>query len=344
MFSLINVFTRLLRLPTQKFNSPPCLRAPHLSPWFYLAIFCIVSTFNSSLQASKSISRPIFVEYRPSTWEAEWFDGIDKWHRHPCKIMLADKHVQRSRAWVAAMAARDYSDSLIFSTYAYDIQGAEVEFAIEPLVGLLRHPFSVAACTPSAIETVDVLNTTHMCFRGSELPTFDKMYPGRKYLFDLGLNGPDRSLAWFQEEFGDMGVNFDEVWGWERRPTNATEFWNGVSAALFSKLHFYNTAVTTLLNHKHPFEIIKSIYKTGDYIAIKVDIDDPDIERELVDMMLGDNTLMTCISDLFYEMHFGANLWSAHGISPEHPEWHLKSVFDLFGAVRKRGVRLHYWV
>ena len=163
--------------------------------------------------------------------------------------MLADKHVQRSRAWVAAMAARDYSDSLIFSTYAYDIQGAEVEFAIEPLVGLLRHPFSVAACTPSAIETVDVLNTTHMCFRGSELPTFDKMYPGRKYLFDLGLNGPDRSLAWFQEEFGDMGVNFDEVWGWERRPTNATKFWSGVDAALFSQLCFYNTAVTTLLNY-----------------------------------------------------------------------------------------------
>jgi hypothetical protein len=41
---------------------------------------------------------------------------------------------------------------------------------------------------------------------------FKRLYPGKKYLLDLGTADFTSSLGWFTEQYGSWGVKFDEIW------------------------------------------------------------------------------------------------------------------------------------
>lgn len=294
-----------------------------------------------------------FIGYKPSVWEEDWRINIHEYQRNPCEPLMKASTANLSETFLSLVDVfksdhfREPSklpDSIL-SHFVYMVQQQEVHVVIEPLVGYFRHPYAIPQCLPKGKSRVDVLDLSYIIFRGMALETFNMMYPGRKYLFDLGINGPARSLKWFDDIYRENGIVFDQVWGWDSRNFNPEEFWGHVPIPLYSKLHLINVPVTqNVSDERHPFSIIKNIYEQGDYIALKLDIDTPGYEQQLADHLLLDTELSSMIGDFFYEKHMGAVHFPHHSLPSDHPVHNMKAVMDFFSALRQKGIRAHYWV
>ncbi len=80
---------------------------------------------------------------------------------------------------------------------------------------------------------------------------------------------------------------------------------------------------------------------TGDFIALKLDIDTAALENAIMAEIEADPDLMSAIGEMFYEMHY------------DHKEmeqsFHMDNGFKLqdvtatFGRLRAKGLLLHYW-
>ena len=76
-----------------------------------------------------------FAGYMPSLWEREWSAHVDEWQDSVCARM----DVPREEAWAAMETAND----MVFSRMEYvnTCTGERLVESLEPLVGLLRHPY-----------------------------------------------------------------------------------------------------------------------------------------------------------------------------------------------------------
>ena len=71
------------------------------------------------------------------------------------------------------------------------------------------------------------------------------------------------------------------------------------------RLHFYNTPIKENLTHAaHPLNIIRNICQPGDFIAVKLDIDNGPMEMAIMNAISGDTDLQRCISEIFFEQHY----------------------------------------
>ena len=71
------------------------------------------------------------------------------------------------------------------------------------------------------------------------------------------------------------------------------------------RLHFYNTPITDDFKQaSHPLNILRSICKPGDFIVIKLDIDNGPLETAIMEEIGADRELRSCISEIFYEQHY----------------------------------------
>lgn len=82
-------------------------------------------------------------------------------------------------------------------------------------------------------------------------------------------------------------------------------YWDGVPDIYKDRLHYYNAPITAeIANADHPVNIIRSIYRPGDFIAVKLDIDNSPIETAFVDAIETDPDLLHSIGEMFYEQHY----------------------------------------
>lgn len=295
-----------------------------------------------------------FVTYLSSGWEEEWRQHIRMFQPDPCRYLLDSAALSDAFLHSVESTKKDtyrrhetpgslFRPQEILSHFVYDIGSMKVKVVIEPLIGFFRHPY--ALCVPPGRLKVSVLNVSHIIFRGMPLDLFRIMYPGRIYLFDLGINGPNRSLAWFDRVYRENGIEFDEIWGWDVRQFQPHDFWRHVPETIYSKLHLMNVRVSEDFTHEsHPFQIIKRIFQKGDYIALKLDIDSPGYEQLLADEFLADEDLHGKVADFYYEKHFGAPGFPNHRLPPYGSPHNMVSVIEFFYALRIKGIRAHYWV
>ncbi|KAL4514649.1 hypothetical protein Ndes2437B_g01026 [Nannochloris sp. 'desiccata'] len=314
----------------------------------YLPIWRDMSTTDESAIAE-------VISYIPSLWEMDWRMHIKEYQKDPCKKMLQRLDVERSAEFLASLtnwrlssqpllSVEDFIPHDIFSYFLVQKNQKLLKIAIEPLVGYFRHPYAISQCTPQGQNTVHVLDLSYLVFRGMSLDAFNALYPGRKYLIDLGINGPNRSLLWFQERYNKMGIEFDEVWGWEKRELDPQSFWRYVPSSIYSKLHFMNVAVDLNFDERHPLEVIRNLYKDGDYVALKLDIDSPGFEEIIADRILDDPEILKILGDFYYEMHFGAPYFPYHNIPSNDSIYNMENVMAFFVQLRDKGLRAHYWV
>lgn len=72
-----------------------------------------------------------------------------------------------------------------------------------------------------------------------------------------------------------------------------------------SRIHFYNTPITkNFSDASHPLNIIRSIFQPGDFIAIKLDIDDGPLETAIMKEIESDPLLMSAIAEMMFEQHY----------------------------------------
>jgi len=289
-----------------------------------------------------------YIEYLPSEWELQWLNLASSRQNTICATI--ERESSHSKIWLKGIADPDaislvpltdqshdsvHSD-FVWSFFRYrDIcswNREEFYIPIEPAVGLLRSPFS-APCTGSA--ALDVQDRNYMFIAPEPL---QKFYPGRKLLFDLGTGASFvSSLGWFADSYAQKGITFDEIWAWEAQETEPHEYWQTVPEEYVSRLHFYNTYASDQLNPAGPLGILDSRFKTGDFIVVKLDIDNEILENSIMRKVM---SMKHKIAEFFFEKHFDA------------PEMHayfgkLSTTYNdtltMFHQFRSLGIRLHYW-
>ena len=259
---------------------------------------------------------------------------------------------EEARTWVEDLAQTDppeYNTSThktsadgVWSFFKYrDVCSSTkkdmVYVPIEPAVGLLRHPFA-APCDSFAINqaSFDVQDREYLLLATKQ---FIKSFPGRKYLFDLGTGTSfSSSLQWFVDRYKQRGVIFDEIWCWEATATDAQAYWQSVPEQYVSKIHFYNTFATQGLGASAPLGIMQGRYQKGDYVVVKLDIDNDALEDQILDGLL---KLRHKVGELFFEKHFDNE--EMHPYFGEGLRTGLHETLQLFRKFRQVGARLHYW-
>jgi hypothetical protein len=122
---------------------------------------------------------------------------------------------------------------------------------------------------------------------GDDVAAIRARHPGRAILIDAGTNKFASSLGYLLPAYAAQGIPFDFIYAWEAQPTNATEYWNSVPNEVKPRLHFYNAPVTPQANSSmNPVDWMKNMYRPGDYVAFKLDIDNDDVEGTLIEQIL----------------------------------------------------------
>lgn len=316
------------------------------SPYFF-AVICLIVVSDVTAARPKTVPQDClkFVRYVPSQWEDDWLFNTSR-HIDICSSMKLE--AKQAQTWLDVVAGREelelhqrkHATSVdpIWSRYIYqDVCERfhhEVSVPIEPAVGLLRSPHS-QACTTDEKEVVDATDREYIL-----LPplSFANYSPGRKLLFDIGTGTSfQSSLQWLVHKYEQHGITFDDIWCWESNPVVAHDYWSSVPSNWSPRIHFYNTYATADVNGSSPMATIQQVYQPGDYIVVKLDIDNEQVERVILEQLLANADI---VNEVHFEMHFDA---------PEmHPffgqlETTYSETLALFRQYRSSGVRLHYW-
>ena len=164
-------------------------------------------------------------------------------------------------------------------------------------------------------------------------------FSGRKLLFDLGCGSSfASSLQWFVDTYNQRGVTFDEIWCWEPSQTDHHAFWSSVPVWLVSKLHFYNTFAVAGSNASAPLGILQAEATSADFVVLKLDIDNDDLEDQILQSVLQVKHL---VGELYFEKHF--DITEMHPYFGEGLKSSLFDVLTMFRQLRQSGLRLHYW-
>lgn len=228
----------------------------------------------------------------------------------------------------------------LFSRMIYKSECSDdyVAVMIEPLVGMLRDPFTMCPRTASMHNDLWIqedearvqskrfllLGVAAPFMRGSYAEvvsnTSTLFFPpfatseGRNILFDLGSNYFDSwtksagasSTSYFYEFFKARGLSWDRIFAFEYETLDPHRAWNVVPDELVT------TGVYSFINHGvdsedgskfNPWTMLRKIATASDKVVVKLDIDTPMIENALVEQLQQDPDLIDLVDEMFYEHH-----------------------------------------
>ena len=302
-------------------------------------------------------------EYVSSSWERTWIENIAFWKSDERNWSTGCGEIRKDKKYLDLFqdlteyqldenflgTSKDDLLAQVFSYHRmYDSCTKRVQYMyIEPLVSFLRHPAAV-------------------CFRNDTGIISDKSYiilpssksfirkEGKNYLFDVGASVYDSGLGgdsqkWFIENYRAKGIEFDHIYGWEAKITEPSEQWNSMPPEIMRKTSWYNIPANSEKdNPNNPWTFVREITKAEDFVAVKIDIDNPEIEIELVLQLLNDPVLLDLVDEFYFEHH-------VHGSPMQYQGWGdlrfqnvsypgVEHSYKIFETLRERGVRAHSWV
>jgi len=260
---------------------------------------------------------------------------------------------------------------------------------IEPLTIHARHPFGMNTCrkvrgNPSVdrsnVDYVLLTSGEHLhesrvgtsrlrsgsgsgsgsvSVRGGKANYIDVNGPPRHYLLDAGTSTFDSSLWWFTCAYSQMGISFNDVYGWEKTLLHPVEYWSKVPDKWKPFWHFYNVGITANSSRRaedSPLGMLKDISKPNDFVAFKLDIDYPATEMPIAMSLLNNLDDNKLVDEFFFELHFQCEImmsvngsgngcgWGV-GIPKRHSGLRLDRphVMTYFLQLRESGMRAHFW-
>ena len=225
---------------------------------------------------------------------------------------------------------------------------------IEPLVGILRHPYAV--CGSSARERVtsswlvdkDYL-LAYFMDEWARTQAGGVVQDSRSFLFDMGCSTYNdglggASLSWFIDHYRARGVHFDRVLAWEATKLDPNKLLGSFPKDVLANLSYYNVPVDTNPGAlHHPWSILKRVAKKEDFIVVKIDIDAPMTEDTLMMQLMDDPTLMEMIDEMYFEHHTTGNPMMFHGWGRD-VGLDIVDSYEMFYYLRENGIRIHSWV
>jgi hypothetical protein len=270
-------------------------------------------------------------------YQAKFQDNITYWLETNAKLMLTERQH-------AHTAADD-----VFSAYSktYICAGNKSHTRtswIEPLAFALRHPNGI--CGNSLLGRdyllLDSVTDVQLDNAGA--------CPPRCFLFDMGASlytkgGGGPSQSFLIDAYKLRGITFDRMLLWEATPHEPSAVFASVPRSLHASYQYINIPVSAERGDPgNPLEIIKAITSPFDFVAVKLDIDTPLIENQLVQQILEDSDIYDRIDEFFFEHHVNFKpmaRWWGSALDTNHTL--ASSYHDIFLALRKRGVRAHGW-
>lgn len=250
-------------------------------------------------------------------------------------------------AWQGGASARSNPSSVpgpqglpadIFSHFEFP--GSGITTPIEPLVGHLRDPLA-PQCNRSS--TVEIESRAHILLLGLSPQQFRQLYPGRALLMDFGSSDFRTSVHWLMQRYAELGVQFDEIWAYELKQMDLNQYWASVPADAKLRLHFLNEGIQAdPTSAEHPIHLIRQRVRPGDFLVIKLDIDAAEVELPFMRSIAADAELRGLIGELHFEMHY-THRDMQHFFAQTGGNVTMNDVLAMFGDLRQKGLRLHYW-
>jgi hypothetical protein len=267
-----------------------------------------------------------------------------------------------------SFSSKEYDELLSKMYYRYSCSGSSrliVSQYIEPLIGLLRDPLTICAppAIPPSLQIVgDSIQSKRFFLLGPSAAYQNFQTPqtsivpwlrapgAQTILFDLGsayfngmsdaeTSGSAIGTRWFYEYFRSKSLYLDHIIAFEASQYSPLSYWRQIPDDIIGKLTFINTGVETT-GKFNPWNILKSIAKPEDYVIIKLDIDTPKLENELINQVANDTSISSLIDEMFFEMHVTVTEMKDCCGSPPGE---LKDSYKLFRKLRDLGIRMHSW-
>lgn len=139
-----------------------------------------------------------------------------------------------------------------------------------------------------------------------------------------------------------FGFIFDHIYAFEAKYSSSLEVYSMLPEDMIPSFHWMNFPVSSELESRlNPWRSILSKYNEDDLIIVKVDIDSPELESNLVNQILNDNDLAKLVDHLYFEHHVTmAELSEAWG----EVTGSIKESLQLFTNLRQSGISAHFWV
>ena len=381
------------REPTREpSNTPSPTGAPTLGPTSYPIRRKWLGPKRRSYKIS---SRGDVVAYHSSAAEHEWLDGqrtgkICSTANKPNQILAAVAWTNYSSGcWrPAGRPAPGPTNHVHLSHFLRRTGEREL---IEPLTGIARHPFARVTCENQSapLETaprdaLDYLVLRNRCGDSGPKP--------RTLLFDLGASvgfrgvsggmyeaAPDASasgtapsLPLLYRLYEDRCLEPDDIFAWEPNMRfSATEWWGELPARLRAKVRLYNTyveegaladAADGAQGRPASFiHMLEAVAAPDHFVAVKVDIDTPDVELTIVETLAERPELAALVDELFFNTTFsstastlgprGSRIFRARrsGNLParrwrDNVRGDVDTAIGLLHRLRTLGIRAHFWI
>jgi hypothetical protein len=144
--------------------------------------------------------------------------------------------------------------------------------------------------------------------------------------------------------YAKRGIHFDRIICWEANPTSVEEIYRDVPKDLLGRYTYYNfPVVADVTLDENPVNILKRITSTTDFVALKLDIDHAPVENELINQILADPEIYSRIDEFFFEHHVNFEPMVGYWGAADNATFTLEYSYQVFTALRERGIRAHGW-
>lgn len=324
-----------------------------------MSVLIVTSLFSRNVVQTDDMCVLVSSSYRPSKLEQMWLDNVGQFQNAYCASAGVSTTSKWVDTWINTVAqlqdqhsSPSHLDPDVFSSFRkiWKCKGeihSETTW-IEPLSHGLRHPRAPFCSDPRPADLVD---------RGYILLDFPQQYHQscmnrtcQAIYLDLGAStwnagagGPSQS--WFVNSYASHGITFDRFLLWEATPTPAAQILQDVPHHLWHKYQYFNVPATADKNDlASPVAILQQIAQPGDFVMVKLDIDNYKIESDIMRSIFDSDSVMALIDEFLFEYHVNfAPMLGPWGSAVDRSK-NLSDAYELFYKLRSRGIRAHSWV
>lgn len=211
---------------------------------------------------------------------------------------------------------------------------------IEPLMPPMRHPDFCYGAPESLMSISYIVHDFEALCRKSMRPT------SRTALIDLGASltfqGSSTAMIDLYSLFAKFGFHFDHYYAFEVTPTNARDVYNKIPREWLSNFHWINAGVEASLESPlNPWNIL-SDFEADDFVVVKLDIDNSELENALAQQLLENPALASRVDVFYYEHHVHMKELRAPWAS--FMSGSLAHSMGLFARLRELGIAAHSWI
>jgi hypothetical protein len=123
----------------------------------------------------------------------------------------------------------------------------------------------------------------------------------------------------------------------------AKKIFQGVPATVMPHYQYFNVPITHEVGSKYnPLTMIRALAKPRDFVSVKLDVDNSEIEFSLIEQILSDPLTYSLIDEFFFEHH--SNVKEFQWAWKEQVRGSMADGYKFFRRMRELGIRAHSWI